>query len=123
MPVLRNVLAIFADLAYPTTCVHCQTFCDGAGPLCPPCDAQLSELTLAPACIHCAMPLAYTDAPCPRCLGKGLHPFRHISRLCVYSNPIKSIIHQFKYHRRWPLADWLADRLLDQPATLAILKN
>src|SRR6266513_2953236 len=123
MPVLRTMLAWVTDLAYPTTCVHCQTFCDGAGPLCPACNVQLHDQVLAPACSRCALPLPQSDAPCPRCLGKGLHPFRHISRLCVYTNPIKTLIHQLKYHRRWPLADWLADRLLEQPGTLEILKE
>jgi ComF family protein len=123
MPLLRTMLAALADLAYPTTCIHCQTFCDGPGPLCPTCDGQLSNLILAPACAHCALPLAQANAPCPRCLGKGIRPYGNIARLCVYTAPMNTLIRQLKYHRRWPLADWLTDRLLEQPRTNEMLKK
>ena len=123
MPTLRTVLGWVADLAYPTACAHCNTFCDGAGPLCPDCDSKLHELSIAAACVHCAMPIAQADAPCPRCLGKGLYPYKCIGRLCIYDDPIKTIVHQFKYHRRWPLAEWLADCLLGQPRTKTLLKE
>jgi len=112
-----------ADLAYPTACVHCNAFCDGAGPLCPDCDAKLHELSMAAACVHCAMPIAQSDAPCPRCLGKGLYPYERVGRLCIYDDPIKSAVKQFKYHRRWPLGEWLTDRVLEQPRAQSLLKQ
>ncbi|HEV8291532.1 MAG TPA: ComF family protein [Tepidisphaeraceae bacterium] len=112
-----------ADLAYPTACVHCQAFCDGPGPLCPDCDAKLHELSMAAACAHCAMPVAQADAPCPRCLGKGFYPYERVGRLCIYDDPIRTVIKQFKYHRRWPLGEWLTDRLLDQLRTQTLLKQ
>jgi ComF family protein len=121
MQTLRTVLGWMADLAYPTACVHCNAFCDGAGPLCPMCDAKLHALAITAACVRCAMPLPQDNAPCPRCLGKGLYPYERVGRLCVYDEPIKSLIKQFKYHRRWPLGEWLADRLLEQPRTQTIL--
>jgi ComF family protein len=112
-----------ADLAYPTACAHCNAFCDGAGPLCGDCDAKLHELSMAAACAHCAMPVAQPNAPCPRCLGKGLYPYESVGRLCIYDGPIKTIVRQFKYHRRWPLAEWLTDRLLEQPRVQLLLKD
>jgi ComF family protein len=115
------MLGFIADLAYPTACAHCNTYCDGGGPLCPACDGKLHELSIAPACLHCAMPLAYVDAPCPRCLGKGLYPYERVGRLCIYDEPVRTVIHQFKYHRRWPLGEWLTDRLLEQPRITSIL--
>ncbi|HEV8605150.1 MAG TPA: ComF family protein [Tepidisphaeraceae bacterium] len=123
MPTLRTMLGWVADLAYPTACAHCNAFCDGGGPLCPACDSKLHDLSVAPACIHCAMPVAQTDAPCPRCLGKGLYPYERVGRLGIFDEPIKTIIHQFKYHRKWPLAEWLADRLLEQPRISALLQH
>lgn len=115
MPLLKNVLSLLTDLAYPSTCAHCETFCDNSGPLCPDCDQKLLALAAAPGCIHCATPLAQANAPCPRCLGKGLYPYEKVLRLAVFHEPLKTLIHHIKYNRRWPLADYLADQLLAQP--------
>ena len=51
------------------------------------------------------------DAPCPFCLGEGLFPFECVLRLGVFAAPLKDLIHQIKYHHRWTLAEYLADRL------------
>ena len=123
MPTLRSLLGSLADLAYPSACAHCHAFCDGAGPLCPACDAKLHELSIAPACAHCAMPIAQADAPCPRCLSKGLYPYERVGRLCIYDEPAKTLVQQFKYHRRWPLGEWLSERLLEQPRIQILLKQ
>jgi ComF family protein len=122
MPLLRDVISWVADLAYPSTCAKCETFCDDSGPLCAKCDAQLQRLISAPSCVHCAKPLPYPDAPCPRCLGKGLRPYDRVACLSVYSEPMKSLIHEIKYHKRWPLADWITDHLLEQPRMQDLLK-
>jgi ComF family protein len=123
MPTLRTVLGWMADLAYPSACVHCNAFCDGSGPLCSACDARLHELASAAACDRCAMPVPLPGAPCPRCLGKGLRPYERVGRLCVYDDPLRSVVKQFKYHRRWPLGEWLTDRLLEQPRTQSLLEE
>ncbi len=123
MPTLRNMLSWVADLAYPTACAHCNAFCDGPGPLCLECNDKLHELSIAAACAKCAMPIAQANAPCPRCLGKGLYPFDRVARLCIYDDPVKTLVRQFKYHRRWPLAEWLTDRLLEQPRIQLLLKE
>src|SRR3982751_156282 len=54
---------------------------------------------------------SFCEAPCE---GKGVRPLEAILRLGVFDDPIKHLIHQIKYHRGWPLAEFLADRLLDQ---------
>lgn len=72
-------------------------------------------------CRRCAMPLATEAAPCPRCLGKGLPPFKFIVRLGHFQDPIRPLIHQIKYHARWPLAEFLAERLLQQESTSRLL--
>src|SRR6266704_147592 len=93
MPTLRSLLGSLADLAYPSACAHCHAFCDGAGPL------------------------------CPSCLGKGLYPYERVGRLCIYDEPAKTLVQQFKYHRRWPLGEWLTERLLEQPRIQVLLKQ
>jgi ComF family protein len=42
-------------------------------------------------------------------------------RLGIFDDPIKHLIHQFKYHRRWPLGEMLADRLLDTERAKGLL--
>ena len=59
------------------------------------------------------MPLAQADAPCPHCIGRGRSPLERIARLGTFDEPIKSLVHQFKYHRQWVLGEMLADRLAE----------
>ena len=44
-----------------------------------------------------------------------------VVRLGLFVDPLKHLIHQMKYHRRWPLAEFLADRLSDQPRVRGLL--
>jgi len=77
----------------------------------------------AAACIRCAAPLAMEDAPCPWCLGKGMRPFTHIARLGLHDEPLRRLIHQLKYERRWPMGEILAERLLLLPAAARIVER
>jgi predicted amidophosphoribosyltransferase len=43
------------------------------------------------------MPLAYAEAPCPYCKGKGVHYYRRVLRLGTFSEPLKTLIHRMKY--------------------------
>ena len=67
------------------------------------------------------MPLAYPEAPCPFCKGKGVHYYQRILRLGTFSEPLKTLVHQMKYHGRWSLGEQLADRLLAKPPVRALL--
>src|SRR5262245_24642180 len=102
------------DFCYPRVCA----VCGGAGmdtsQLCEACNHDLQKLELAAACPKCAMPLAEHGAPCPHCGGKGHKPFERIVRLSIFDDPVKHLIHQIKYHNRWPLAEFLAERLVEQ---------
>ena len=44
-------------------------------------------------------------------------------RLGVFEDPIKTLIHQMKYRRAWTLAEFLADRLLDQEPVKAMMSQ
>jgi ComF family protein len=109
------------DLCYPGVCAACETSCDGASPLCDECLAALAQLESAPACPGCAAPLAQRGAPCPFCNDKGVPHFERVLRLGAFDDPLKALIHQIKYHNRWSLAEYLADRLYARPAVKALL--
>jgi ComF family protein len=67
------------------------------------------------------MPVAQHDAPCPYCVGKGTYPFERVIRLGPFRDPLSQLIYQTKYHRKWPLAEFLADRLMAQARVQALL--
>jgi ComF family protein len=67
------------------------------------------------------MPLGQAGDPCPYCLGNGTRPFDRIVRLGVYREPLRRLIHRTKYEGRWPLAEYLADRLARQARVLRLL--
>lgn len=101
------------DFCYPGACANCDAPAAGGNgaKLCDPCAAELDLLVASSACDRCAKPLASDAAPCPYCHGRGIAPFERIIRLGVFDDPLKNLIHEMKYHKRWPLAEMLADRL------------
>ncbi|HMB96719.1 MAG TPA: ComF family protein [Tepidisphaeraceae bacterium] len=111
------------DFCYPPICAACNESNPIALPLCPKCANQLSTLAQAPACISCGMPVAERDAPCPRCLGEGMRPLERIARLTVFDEPVRHLIHQIKYHGKWTLAEFLANRLNQQRSVERILRE
>jgi ComF family protein len=104
------------EFCFPARCPACGEGFEAErstpSPLCPGCDAKLDALEAAPACRHCAAPLAYEDAPCPHCRNEGLRPFDRVTALGLYDEPLRSVVHAIKYHQAWPLAEYLTSRLL-----------
>ena len=122
--VVDGVVRDVVDFCYPGRCAVCDADCeDGRAVLCPPCADGLNALESAPACDRCAMPLAREGDPCPYCLGKGMRPYDRVARLGVFRDPLKSLVHRTKYNGRWPLAEFLADRLLEQPRVRALVEE
>jgi len=91
--------------------------------LCEACFVALRELESAAACHRCGMPVARRGDPCPHCAGRGLFPFDRVLRLGIFDFPITDLIHRAKYHGRWPMAELLADRLLEQERVKALLSE
>ena len=111
------------DFCFPGRCAVCEASYEGARPLCQKCDADLCELATAPSCGFCAMPLPTHGSPCPYCEGRGVAHYERIVRLGSFRDPLKHLIHQVKYHNRWPLAEFLADRLIEQERGKTILQE
>lgn len=109
---LRTAVREILDFCFPGRCAACEAAFEGSSFLCGACDAEFRKLQDAPACAWCAMPLAMHGAPCPYCEGKGFSPFERIVKLGGFEDPIKQVVHEIKYNRRWPLAELLADRLI-----------
>ena len=120
---LKEITRHVIDFCYPGVCASCNGASEGRCPLCEPCDSDLHALEIAPSCEKCGMPLAQDEAPCAYCTGSGVHPFKRIARLGIFVDPLKHLIHQLKYHRRWNLAEFFADRLLEQEKVRQILES
>ena len=60
-------------------------------------------------------------AACPYCQGGGVYPFETIVALGPFRPPMRGLVHQMKYHHRWPLAEILADRMVRDPRVKSLL--
>jgi ComF family protein len=108
----RRAIADVTNLLYPARCVCCEEMGMEEEPaFCRQCWEELSALAAEPACPRCAAPLA-EGAACARCGGKGIYPFDKIAALGPFRDPLRKIVHQLKFHHRWPLAEILAERML-----------
>lgn len=116
---LRDVV----DFCYPGLCPGCRSFCPPDQPLCPDCTPQFDALLARPACALCGQAVAYPDAPCGSCRGRGVPHYESILRLCPFETPIRSLIHQLKYHGRWSLGEMLGDRLAADPRVAELLSS
>lgn len=114
---LRDV----ADFCYPGICPACRAVCPARQELCLQCLGQLNALAGTPACFLCGMSLAYPKAPCPWCAGRGVPHYERIIRLGKFDLPIRTLIHQLKYHRAWTIGEMLADRLMREDHVESLL--
>jgi ComF family protein len=120
---VRSFFREVVNFCYPGRCAVCEAAYEGASPLCVECDAALRKAAEEPNCDFCAMPLPVHGSPCPYCEGGGVAHYERIIRLGSFHDPLKHLIHHIKYHGRWPLAEFLADRLMEQERVKAILQE
>jgi ComF family protein len=109
------------DFAIPNSCTACKESSESAEPLCDTCFARLAALRDAPSCPRCAAPLVYANAPCAHCVNRGIRPFDRIVAIGLFDEPIRSMIHDIKYHQCWPMAEYLADLLIETERAKSLL--
>jgi ComF family protein len=120
---LSAIVGGVLDLCFPWSCAVCKASYEGAGPVCGDCDAKLRELEDEPHCGVCASPLPMAGSPCPYCMGKGPVNFERVVRLAAYADPLRELIIQLKYHRKWGLGEGLANRLLEHERAKELLQE
>ena len=101
------------DLCFPRTCPGCNAGHERSGLFCGGCERLMQDLETMPECGQCGRPVAMPGAPCPVCRGRGLRPFARVLSLGVFREPLRPVVHAIKYAGRWPLAEAMADRLVD----------
>lgn len=119
---MLQALADIASLIYPARCLCCGVPAAGGAAFCDACDAKLNQLIITPRCPKCAAPLA-EGAACGRCESGGIYPFDRVVALAPFREPLRKLIHQIKYHHRWPVAEILADRLVAHEPARELLEK
>ena len=109
------------DFCVPGVCPGCREACAVGEPMCAQCKEQINALAAAPFCFFCGQGLAYDNAPCPHCRGRGVPHYERIIRLAKFETPIRALILQLKYHGGWIIGDMLADRLLAEDHVESLL--
>lgn len=109
------------DFCYPGLCPACREACLPGSPLCPTCTKNLNTLASSPACFSCGRSVAYSQAPCAHCQGKGIAHYDRVIRLAQFESPLRELVHQLKYHRMWIVGELFADRLLAEDHVQSLL--
>jgi ComF family protein len=120
---LKRIAHAAMEFVFPGRCAGCDADCDGGSPLCATCQGQFDALASRPRCRLCASPLAYANAPCAYCQDKRFPLFDRIACIGTFDDPVRPIVHAIKYHGAWPLAEHLAEQLVNQDYTKALLQE
>ena len=99
------------NLLFPQTCVLCNTrvFQHRWSVACPECWARLEPVP-RPFCPQCGMPAPVIEGRCGACR-RGDHAFDFARSLFLFTDPMRGILHHFKYSGRVSLARPLGRRL------------
>lgn len=104
---MRHKIASIAQrLRLPAICVLCNQYHQDRIAICLPCLQLLSPI--GPACYHCALPLPDKDFPvCGHCCKKKPH-FDQAIAAYHFEEPLRTLLHEFKYHEGLYLCSFLA---------------
>ena len=101
----------------PTICALCNQYHREPQAICAHCRALL--LPLGPACQHCALPLPASNYMiCGHCIQKKPDIDQTIAA-CHFKEPLRTLLHAFKYHDGLYLTSFLATLILDAIPTNA----
>ena len=102
------------DLVLPRVCAACESPDISAGRLCESCNIRLLSLVSLSYCPRCGTTvgphLPVSDDGCPGC-PTTLPRFARVFRLGPYANPLRSVIRELKYHRRYTMRRRLGQML------------
>lgn len=107
-PALRPTVSIrsrLLDLLFPPRCAGCGR---SGELLCPACQAQVHPVP-RPVCIRCGQPVA-APGQCDRCAAGQFH-VSALRAAAIYAQPLRRVIHQFKYEGKPDLHEPLGQLL------------
>lgn len=111
---LRRGLAALADLLLPKVCLACNAKNISTAGLCDNCNVQLLSLVALKYCPRCGATVGpnipIRQDGCPQC-PNPLPRFASVTRLGPYTDPLRGIILDLKYHRFDAMRPQLAGQL------------
>ncbi|MBW2056951.1 MAG: ComF family protein [Deltaproteobacteria bacterium] len=120
---MRLAVKGLVDFVFPPECSICGCPVDPACPhsLCPSCLSKIA-FVLPPLCVRCGVPFsspAQESHLCGRCL-RGKILYRRARALALFSGPMRTAIHAFKYENKTYLARALAGLTKESPVPFHI---
>lgn len=108
---LSKLWSITHSLRLPSICILCKQFHGKSIAVCQDCVPYLP--TLGPACQQCAYPLQDTSyLLCGHCVKRPPY-FNSAVIGHAFEEPLRSLLHQFKYHQGLYLSSFLSDLMLE----------
>ena len=107
-----RVLDPILDLLFPVDCVLCDRRASGwrRGPLCAACETAVLVGPASPVCERCGLPGVAAGGVCAACLtGRTRYDFGRAA--LAFNDPVRQLVHEFKYNDRVSLARPLGRRL------------
>lgn len=112
----QKLLIVTQSLRLPTICTLCNQFHKGTLAVCEPCIAYMPRL--GTACQHCATPLPETHyLICGHCIKTPPH-FDRAYINYQFSEPLRNLLHRFKYHNGLYLSSFLSHLILQSQPQL-----
>ena len=107
----QKLSSISQTLALPSICTLCNQFHKGLSAVCCHCIEFIKPL--GSACRHCAYPLPDEEyLVCGQCIKKPPY-FDNALIAYVFEEPLRSLLHRFKYHNNLHLCSFLCQLMLD----------
>lgn len=115
MDLYQKIASITQTLRLPTICILCAHYHRGAFSVCSDCRKLLSPM--GPACAYCATALPDDTFPlCGQC-GKNKPDFDQAVAAYHFTEPLRTLMHHFKYQEGLYLSHFLADLMLQRKPT------
>ncbi|TAL66031.1 MAG: ComF family protein [Legionella sp.] len=106
----QKLASITQSFRLPTICTLCSQFHLGTLAVCHDCQHWLRPL--GPSCQHCAYPLSSVEhLICGQCIKTKPH-FDRAYIAYPFEEPLRSLLHQFKYHNGLYLKSFLGELML-----------
>ncbi|CDZ76958.1 DNA utilization protein GntX [Legionella massiliensis] len=117
----QKIASISQMLRLPSICVLCQQYHRQQLAVCELCKASLKKI--GPACYYCALPLPDEKfLVCGLC-SKKQPVIDHTLTAYLYEDPLRALLHDFKYKEALYLRSFLVDLMLEALPEQALLQT
>jgi len=119
---IKQISESLLDFIYPPYCLICKESLNGERVVCNECFDDVIFVPI-PFCIKCGRPLKPDeDTICKRCKKNPL-ALKYIRGAGIFAEPLRDIIHLFKYNRKLSLGERLSNLLIGTFNASIVLHN